>query len=467
MKLSNSKHKFSISSAIFAGLILISGQAQSAFYDSAVGKKQSKLLNGRLTIQAPSTSRRDELTIDLHSEKNLFKDQTVLKYNKNGKQLRIVATELFAWRTGNLQGNLAKLIYSYPQKVGLQYKIAQLDRNRYELVPSKLLLIKGSALVRTLFFVNSDDTIQSIDIYMNSQAVLNPGKATALATKLLASIKAGKRKLRKGPRTVFLGSKRKPHFFKIRLPKGFVISSKKQNNARVHIIRKLVPLGKSQTSLAIYIGNEPSPYHSHFGDYDTSRNAASSRLLGQFIHWHKLKKADSLKRRMAKASQQLPWSNKNVNGQKYYIHVFADSESNRGMKQMVRLAGKLKYVKKPRYAFVNTHNQSRSRGLPSRRSYPSRRTTPRYRNNRNSSNNRRFFDNNTRNNNRRNDNGYLDKGRSRNRHYDSGRRQNHYNPNDYPEDNDGYSRGRNDHYYDDHNNDYQGDHNQRSFGNEF
>ncbi len=396
------QYKFSVFAIVFVGLISISDHLQAAFYDSAMGKNPSKLLNGRLTIQAPSTSRRDELTIDLQSEKNLFKDQTVLIYLKNDKQLRIVATELFAWRTGNLQGNLAKLIYSYPQKVGLQYKISQIDRNHYELIPSKLLLIKGSALVRTLFFVNTDNTIQSIDIYMNANAVLNPKKASSLAKKLLSSIKAGKRKLRKGPRTVFLGSKKKPHFFKIRLPKGFVISSKKQNRARVYIIRKLVPLGNSQTSLAIYIGSKPSPYHSHFGDYDTKHNAASSRLLGQSIHWHKLKKADSLKRRMAKASQQLPWSDKSARGQQYYMHVFADSASNKGLKKMVRLAGKLRYVKKPRYAFANTRNQYQPNPAHNRRRHSPNPSAPRnrYHNSQKSSRHQQFFDDETNRNNR-------------------------------------------------------------------
>jgi len=364
IKMSTLKSKYTISGMLLGGLIFITSSIHASFFTKGLGTKASQLLNGRLTIQSPPGSRRDEISIDLHSEKNLFKDQTILNYSKNDNHLKIVATELFSWRTENLQGNLAKLIYNYPQKVGLQYKISQIDRNRYELAPSKLILIKGKALVRTLFFVNRDDTLQSIDIYMNGKAIRNAKKAVALAKKLLTSIKPGKRKLRKGPRTVFLGSKKKPHFFKIKLPKGFVISSKKQNNARVHIIRKLVPLGSSQTSLAIYIGSEPSPYHSHFGDYDTRNNAASGRLLGQYIHWRKLKKADRIKRLMVKASQQLPWSDKNETDQEFYIHVFADSESKRGMKKMVRLAGKLRYVKKPRRSFATITRPVPERNIP-------------------------------------------------------------------------------------------------------
>lgn len=515
-------YKLFLSNIIFIGLFSISGHLQAAFYDSAIGKKPSSLLNGRLTIQAPSTSRRDELTIDLQSEKNLFKDQTVLKYLKNNKQLRIVATELFTWRTGNLQGNLVKLIYNYPQKVGLQYKISQIDRNHYELIPSKLLLIRGSALVRTLFFVNTDNTIQSIDIYMNANAILNSKKAKLLAKKLLSSIKAGKRKLRRGPKTVFLGSKQKPHFFKIRLPKGFVISSKKQNHARVYIIRKLVPLGNSQTSLAIYIGSKPSPYHSHFGDYDTSHNAASSRLLGQSIYWHKLKKADSLKRRMAKASQELPWSDKNARGQKYFIHVFADSASNKGMKKMVRLAAKLRYVKKPRYAFINTQNQYKHNQAGNRGRRSSRPASPSNPDNdgHNSSSHQQFFDDETyqdknsqqrrysnapskQRNNRRysvpnkqaNDSRYSSTPNNQSnlnqpRYNDAPspratnpwsrsnkpyRRPNQYNPDNYPNNytdnsgqyDDGYT---NDRYYQDnhsHNGQYQDQHHSHSFSNEF
>ena len=359
MSLFDSRTKKQVSRTWLSGILLLlstlalAATAQASFYKSGVGTKASSLLNGRLSIHAPATSGRDELTIDLRSEKNLFKDQTVLEYRKNGKALRIVATELFAWRTENLQGNLAKLIYNYPQKVGLKYKTSQINRHRYELIPSQLVVIKGMAVVRSLFFVNSDDTIQSIDIYMNADAVRDSTKAALLAKKLLASIKSGKRKLRKGPGTVHLGTKAKPHYFKIYLPKGYVISSKTQGNARVHIIRKLVPLGKSQTSLAIYIGNESSPYHSHFGDYDTSYSAASSTLLGRFIHWHKVKKAASMKRRMAKASQRLPWSDKNASGRQFYIHIFADSETKKGMKKMVRLAGKLRYVNKPRNNFAS------------------------------------------------------------------------------------------------------------------
>ncbi len=468
--MSNFKHKFSIFSLVATSLVLISSNLYAGFYDSAMGTKHSSLLNGRLSILAPSTLRREEITIDLQSEKNLFKDQTVLEYNKNGKQLRIVATELFARRTGNLQGNLAKLIYSYPQKVGLQYKIAQLDRHRYELIPSKLILVKGIALIRTLFFVNRDGTLQSIDIFMNASATSRPLKSIRLAKKLLSTIKSGESKLRKGPGTVYLGSKQKPHFFKIRLPKGFVISSKKQNNARIHIIRKLVPLGKPQVSLAIYIGNKPSPYHSHFGDYDFSQHTINSKLLGKLINWHKLKKAASLKRRMVKASRQLPWSNKNVSGRKYYIHVFADSESSKGMKQMVRLAGKLKFVSKPQYAFAKTNRQDPRQRMPSRNrnSDPFRPGRPANRSN----SNREFFESQP----SKTHNNGLNEGNNglyeRNNDYSNRDLSNRDTRNDYPQDPyDGYSD--NEDSYPNYNNGHNHDHHQNdqypldSYGNEF
>ena len=347
-----------LSSMLLASLMTITASAQASFYNKALGTKPARLLENRLSIKAPSTSSRDEINININSEKNLFKDQTILEYAHNGKRLRVVATELFVWRTENLQGNLATLLHGYPQKIGLKYKITQLDRNRYELIPSKLVLVKGMALVRTLFFVNRDNTLQSIDVYMDAAAIKHTEKSVALATKLLATVKPGKRKLRKGPRTIKLGSTKKPYQFKIRLPKGYVISSKQQNDARVHIIRKLVPLGRTQTSLAIYVGPKPSPYREHFGEYNTSNAAAYGLLLGHRINWRNLKKASKLKRRMVRASQQLAWTDKNKHSHQHYIHVFANAESSKGMKRLVSLAGKLRYVNKPRnrYVAINSGN---------------------------------------------------------------------------------------------------------------
>ncbi len=327
----------------FGSVVLFLGfGSDTGFYNAGLEKKPRSVLGNRILIQLPAGSRRQNKPIGIDT--SIFANQDVLVYADKEKKAVIVARELFAYRTSHFSADLVKMVQQYPQFVGMRYKIKGVDRNRFLLEPSGLIVKKGRALIRTLFIVNQDNTVLAIDVYMNNQAVRDPKAAVGLATRILMSVRPGTRKLLQGPRSVVLGDKKALYPLRLYLPRGYVMSTKKSRYARVHIINKLRPVGEPPSALAIYIGDKPSPFANRYRDYSLSASTVFGRLLGGDVRWSRSGKAGKQQQHKLNASKPLPGYAQA--DKQYYIHVFVDADSKKTMTRLMKMAASLKFKDK-------------------------------------------------------------------------------------------------------------------------
>ncbi len=281
----------------------------------------------------------------LGSGHNIFDKVHVLKFEKSGLKVRLVIKELFAIRSDNLNAGLVKLLQKYPRIPGIKYRISSVDRNRFLVEPSKIYLKNKMSLIRSLFLVTPDNTVISVDVFMNDRAANNQKHSIDLAMRILLTAKSGKRKLIKGPKKVTLGATNGAYPLRFYLPRGYVLSTKKNAHARVHIINKLIPVGESQSSLAIYIGSRPSPFKKRYRRYSVDAKQVFGRLLGGRANWSRTGNAKKSQRYNLKTSKRLSGYNTGKARGTYYIHVFVNAGSKKSLKRLIRLTSKLKLKK--------------------------------------------------------------------------------------------------------------------------
>ncbi len=355
--------------AALSPIVLFLGFGSEAdFYNAALQKKPQSVLGNRISIQLPDGSSRQDKSVGTTGD--IFSNQDVLVYSRQGKKVIVVARELFAYRASHFSANLVKMLQQYPQFVGMRYKINGVDRNRFLLEPSGFVVKNKRALVRTLFLVNQDNTVLAIDVYMNAEAVKDPKAAVKLATRILLSVKPGKRKLTQGPKAVILGDRKAPYPLRLYLPRGYVISTKKSRHARVHIINKLRPVGEPPSSLAIYIGDKPSPFASRYRDYSLSASTVFGRLLGGDVRWSRSGKPGKQQQHKLNASKPLPGLAQ-VDKQ-YYIHVFVNADSKKTMQRLMKMAANLKFKDKALQNRAVIAGRDRMPGADDRRPYTDR-----------------------------------------------------------------------------------------------
>jgi len=345
--LANTMKSF-ISALLF--IFSLSSFAANNFYHPKLSTKAKPVLGGRLFIKFPSTN----ITIN-----NKFANQQTwiahreITYKVGKKKLTFTLRELMAFRADNFIGQLAKVVKVQAKQIGIRYKISPIDRYRFMAEPSKFRLINNKALIRTLFFVNKDNTVQSISVHANAAAMRNRTQVTKLTLKILNSVKAGKRKIKIKAKSALLISKDRSFQMRIYLPKRYIMMMTENKNSRSYIIQRLLPIGRQPHKITITLGHQP-PKNKHAAhERDTSK--VHGYLLGQSVSWSKHGKKNHAEGLSLHSFLGLHKIRNNSGRNSLYVHVSVHSDSNKNLIRLKKLAAQLKLSKNSlsRYAFNN------------------------------------------------------------------------------------------------------------------
>jgi hypothetical protein len=142
-------------------------------------------------------------------------------------------------------------------------------------------------LIYMAYVASGDHSVQMLAFYVNPDGfTADAAGFTALAKKMSASIRAGKRAL---------DVKAKDHKFRgagsdklvVSAPDGWVSSTQDGPDFSVYHLRKMVDLGATDSpSCGIYIGGHPSFQHTQAGVPDAKVKQVAGKLLGGATSWH-------------------------------------------------------------------------------------------------------------------------------------------------------------------------------------
>jgi hypothetical protein len=141
-------------------------------------------------------------------------------------------------------------------------------------------------LIYLAYVASGDRSVQLFAFYVNPDGFADGAGFTALAKKMTASIRAGKR---------VLDVKAKDHKFRgagsdklaVSAPDGWVSSTQDGPDFSVYHLRKMTDLGASDgASCGIYIGGHPAFQHAQVGIADAKVTQVPGKLLGTATSWH-------------------------------------------------------------------------------------------------------------------------------------------------------------------------------------
>ncbi len=141
-------------------------------------------------------------------------------------------------------------------------------------------------LIAMAYVASADHSVQLLAFYVNPDGFADAAGFTALAKKMAASTRAGKRTL---------DIKAKDHKFRgagtdklvVSAPDGWVSSAQDGPDFSVYHLRKIVDLGADDgPSCGIYIGGFPSFQHTQAGIADAKVTKVAGKLLGTATTWH-------------------------------------------------------------------------------------------------------------------------------------------------------------------------------------
>ncbi len=323
--------------------------AGNSFYEPKLSAKAKSVLGGRLLVKLPT---KNVKVINAFSNRKVWIAKRVIVYQIGKKKLILTFKELMAFRADNFVGQLGKLVKNGHSTIGVKYKISPLDRYRFLAEPSRYTIKKGKALIRTLFFVNKDNTVQSIEVHANSAALRDAKDLTKLSMKILNSVKAGKRKIRIKAKSALLESKDKSYSLRIYLPKRYIMMMTEDSKQRTYIIQRLLPIGRQAHKVIISFSPQ-KPKSSYALNVENS-SKEHGYLLGQSVIWSKTGK----KSRFNGLSLQSFLGLQKVYGRninrRLYVQVTIQSDSNKNLNRLKKLASAIKQSKssKNRYAFI-------------------------------------------------------------------------------------------------------------------
>ncbi|MBN1420439.1 MAG: hypothetical protein JXP34_16800 [Planctomycetes bacterium] len=279
---------FAVPPAAGGGEVVPDAPAPGGLAKLTLAEQRIPLLEGRLSVRMPESAKVEPRGYELAAAPAPEEDETRIVVDAGKERLVLMAYELYALAGGDLE-NAARA----DVEGAWGEKAATVELERLDVGPGlgAVAVIppppdgKGEAnLVLAVYVGSADGTVQYLAFYVNPAGAEDVVGVTALCRKVACSVVAGSRKLVRsaGPRRFSgLGE---PGFV-ITVPEGFVTSTQRGPDFRVHRLRKLIPLGTPPLTCGFYLGGHPTYLYAQADEPPEKVTSLTGRLLGKKVMW--------------------------------------------------------------------------------------------------------------------------------------------------------------------------------------
>lgn len=292
-------------------------------------KKETELLDGRLTIRLPRRARVEPRKSSIMGAPKSSEDETRVVIETGKQKMVLMAFELFATGGADFDRSVREML---GEGEG-DYEIKRLELGHPALygvatVPTRFDNSADANLVLGLYLANRDDTVQFMGVYVNPEGARDPEGVRELALKMVSTVKPGRRSLDADGGPTRMGP------VQIDLPEGYVTTARQGPDFTVHSVRKLVPLGATAPTLGVYLGMHPAWHHERQG---ATFETLTTPLFGKDREWHRWR---------TDTATILETISPMASGPSV-AHVFLTAEDDASMAELKKIAGTLKVVDSP------------------------------------------------------------------------------------------------------------------------
>jgi hypothetical protein len=238
-----------------------------------VSKHSVSLLNDRLIANAPEESSFNE-------------DSSYIWFEKNKQSFTISLTDYHCMASNDLKTDIDKIIKSWNEK-SIDFKLKEIinkkDISIYVIEPIKIRLVDDVFLLNSAFVKNIDNTILFVKFFINTNAWYNLKNYQSLSNEIIKSIMPGNKSLNVKSELVQINTQQR--VIVIKKPNGLIFTKNNGPDFRVFNFEKLVRFNESQSSMLIYIGNDPN-YLYNQNDEPVVIDKINGLLFGHKIEWN-------------------------------------------------------------------------------------------------------------------------------------------------------------------------------------
>jgi hypothetical protein len=289
-------------------------------------EKPVDLLGGRLTLRAPKGARVEARRAGIMAAPESADDETRVVWEDGKSKLVVMTYELFETAGDDFEKQVQALVAEWkPVPAVAALKLDKLVA--FSLTPGELDLKQEAVFVQGAYVMRPDKTVQAVYVYVNPTLGADGGTSRALASKILATVAPGPRELsaKAGERSL--------EECRVKVPDGYVLTTRGLHDFTVYSLKKLVPLGGKRASVGFYFGRHPSYQHRQSRSGDGVVTKKPGKLLGKDVEWHEWTRKDG--GRTVEAILDAP------GGKGELLHVFASTDDEKLLDEVRAIADSL------------------------------------------------------------------------------------------------------------------------------
>jgi hypothetical protein len=252
-------------------------------------EKPMEVLGGRLTVRMPQGAKVQARIFDLMSAPESDEHETRVMLDAGQERLALIVHEHFAFAGVNFEKDVREWVAKWRGK----YRIdpVQPPTNGLKAVAVIPLNLPDhgrsddATFIEGIYVKSGDQTIQSLDVYVNAAAEKDLEGCKAVARRILLSVAPGKKRLR------LAAGERRLAFSKdleiaITVPKDTAVTRQVGPDFLVQRLIVLGRLGADAGRMGIYLGAHP--------DFQAGASRGQGTIFGRSVRWQSLPHGEGL-----------------------------------------------------------------------------------------------------------------------------------------------------------------------------
>jgi hypothetical protein len=246
-------------------------------------EKPMEVLGGRLTVRMSQGAKIQPRLFDLMSAPESEEHETRVMFDAGQERLALMVHEEFAFAGDDFDKDVREWVARWRGR----YRITpvQLPTNGLRAVAVMPLNFPDhgrsddATFIEGIYVKSGDQTIQSLDVYVNAAAEKDPEDCKAVAHRILLSVAPGRKRLR------LAAGERRLAFSKdleiaIIVPKDTAVTRQVGPDFVVHRLIVLGRLGADGGCMGIYLGAHP--------DFQAGSSRGDGTIFGRSVRWQSL-----------------------------------------------------------------------------------------------------------------------------------------------------------------------------------
>jgi len=243
------------------------------------------MLNNRLSISMPKGSKNEARGHSIMAAPEANESETRLVFEDGEKKLVVMAWDLFQSAAANYKEEAPEALTQWSESESTPFKVSTVGEHITLGIPEEPNEEDDAILYAAAYVRHNDGSIQRVAVYFNPEFHKTPDRCSALAKKIVESIKSGKRSLdlKAGERKLDVLSD--GFQMAVSVPDGWTYTTQQGVDFLVHSLQDVSDFGSPSTSISVYIGGHPGYHHSRIDEDTLIKGTREAPLFGKPREW--------------------------------------------------------------------------------------------------------------------------------------------------------------------------------------